>query len=98
MKYVVNSSLTIDLVTYPFKWKVKRTHADFVALRDYLIRKFPQTIVPPLPRYNAKKKLTGRQILKKELYYQRFIACVLKSMILRSAPFLLEFLKENDRD
>lgn len=96
MKYVQSSVLSFELVTYPFKWRVRRSHADFVVLRDYLLRKYPQTIVPPLPRFSGKKRLTGKQIVKRQIYYQRFLVQVLKSMILRSSDFLVEFLKETD--
>lgn len=47
----------ITVETYPMKWSVKRLDTDFVTLRDYLLRTYPQTIIPPLPN-EAKKKLT----------------------------------------
>ncbi len=86
----------MEIVTYPFKWKVSRTHADFAVLRDYLLRKYPQTIVPPLPRFSGRKRLTHKQIVKRQVYYQRFLTHVMRSMILRSCEFLVEFLKESD--
>ena len=98
MKYVQASSVTMEIVTYPFKWKVTRTNSDFYELRDYLLRKFPQTIIPPLPRFNPKKRLTQKQLVKRQVYYQRFLASVLKSMILRSSEFLVEFLKETNNE
>jgi hypothetical protein len=52
--------VSVEILTYPFKWKVKRSNQDFKALRDYLLRKYPQTIIPALPRFNARKKLTGK--------------------------------------
>jgi hypothetical protein len=60
MKYVQSSTVQVEIVTYPFKWKVLRTHSDFVVLREYLLRKYPQTIIPPLPRFNSKKRLTPK--------------------------------------
>jgi hypothetical protein len=84
INYVQNSVLSVEIVSFPFKWKVRRSHADFQTLRDYLLRKYPQTIIPPLPRYNQKKRLTVKQIVKKQVYYQRFLTAVLKSQVLRS--------------
>lgn len=52
MKYVQNSVLSVEVVSFPFKWKVRRSHADFITLREYLLRKYPQTVIPPIPRYS----------------------------------------------
>jgi hypothetical protein len=41
MKYVQASTVQMEIVTYPFKWKVTRSHADFYLLRDYLLKKYP---------------------------------------------------------
>jgi hypothetical protein len=62
------------------------------------MKKFPQTIVPPLPRYNSKRKYTPKQLIKREIYYQRFLTMVLKSFVLRSSEFLVEFLKESNSE
>ena len=39
--------ITVD--TFPMKWRVKRLDSDFVILRDFLLRSYPQTVIPPLP-------------------------------------------------
>ena len=44
---------TVD--TFPMKWRVKRLDTDFEVLREYLLRAFPQTIIPPLPKATKKK-------------------------------------------
>jgi hypothetical protein len=36
--------------------------------------------------------------MKRELYYQRFLTMVLKSFVLRSSEFLVEFLKEGNTE
>ena len=41
LSYVKVSTLAVDIITYPFKWKVKRSHADFVAIRAYLLKMYP---------------------------------------------------------
>lgn len=63
--FVQHSTLSVEIVTLPFKWKVKRTDTDFQTLRDYLLRVYPQTIIPPIPKYNPKKRLHAKQLLKK---------------------------------
>lgn len=98
MKYVNSSLIQMEIMTYPFKWKVTRTHHDFHALRDYLLKKYPQTIIPPLPRFNPKRRYTPKQLIKREIYYQRFLIIVMKSQILRSSEFLVEFLREINVD
>jgi len=51
-KMVRSQSLMVVLHTYPFGWKVQRLDIDFVQLRNYLVKKYPQTIIPPLPLVN----------------------------------------------
>lgn len=46
------------------KWRVKRLDTDFEVLREYLLRAFPQTVIPPLPK-SSKKKLNDRQVAKR---------------------------------
>ena len=92
--YVNNSTIIYDLVTFPFKWKVKRHDTDFKALRNYLVRHYPQTIVPPLPKFHKTKRYTPKQLLKKSKFMQRFLQSVMKSQILRGSDFLVQFLKE----
>eukprot|EP00347_Sterkiella_histriomuscorum_P022193 403331347 len=93
------TSLEFDVQTYPFKWKVRRTPKDFNSLRDYLLKMYPQTLIPSLPNFDPKKpKLTLRQLKKKCIYYQRFLTCVMRSQVMRSAEFLVEFLREADTE
>jgi hypothetical protein len=87
----------IVLQTYPMGWKVQRLDIDFVQLRHYLVKKYPQVIIPPLPLVNQKKKLTKKQLYKKKIYYQKFMSCVMKSKVLRGCKFLVDFLKEQDQ-
>ena len=58
--YIRAQSQMITIETFPLKWQVKRLDTDFDTLRDYLLRQYPQTIVPPLPG-PTKKKLTHNQ-------------------------------------
>lgn len=79
------------------KWRVKRLDSDFKTLRDYLLRAFPQTFIPPLPR-DKLKRLNPRQLVKRASYYQRFLNSVLKSQVLRTSKFLVAFLSEVDQE
>lgn len=89
------SNISFEIETFPFKWKVHRSPKDFIGLREHLLKMYPQTIIPALPVLNPKKpKLTASQAKKKALYYERFLTFVMKSQILRSAEFLVEFLRE----
>jgi hypothetical protein len=87
----------ITIETYPLKWQVKRLDSDFETLRDYLLRQFPQSIVPPLPSM-TKKKLTHNQTGKRMLHYQRFLNCIMKSQVLKSSKFLMAFLQETNQE
>lgn len=87
----------VVMTTYPLGWKVQRLDIDFVQLRNYLIRKYPQVIIPPLPQVNQKKKLSRKQLQKKKVYYQKFMTSVMKSKVLRGCKFLVDFLREQDQ-
>ena len=39
-----------------------------------------------------------KQLAKKNIYLARFLTCVNKSQVLRSAPFYVDFLKETNQD
>jgi len=92
--YVRAQSLMVVIHSYPMGWKVQRLDIDFVQLRNYLIKKYPQVIIPPLPQVNQKKKLTKKQLYKKKVYYQKFLTSVMKSKVLRGCKFLIEFLQQ----
>ena len=76
--YIKDQSQMITIDTFPMKWRVKRLDSDFQILRDYLLRSFPQTVIPPLPAQKL-KRLSPRQLLKRQSYYQRFLNAVLRS-------------------
>jgi len=66
--------MSYEIVTQPMGWQVKRKDSDFKALREYLVRNFPQTIVPPLPPLERGKRLSKRAMRKKETYIERFLS------------------------
>ena len=52
--------------------------------------------MPPLPNVKKSKRMTQRQMIKKERRYERFFNSLFKSNILRSNHFLVDFFKETD--
>lgn len=86
----------MEIVSHPLNWKVTRTHQDFENLRDHLTGKYPQSIVPALPKFDYSKRLTEEQLIKRAPYYERFLTIVLKSLTLRSNELLVNFLREKD--
>jgi len=95
--YNASQTQMITIETYPMKWQVKRLDSDFDTLREYLLRSYPQTIIPPLPN-PTKKKMTYNQTTKRMIHYTRFLNCCLKSQILRTSKFLVAFLQETNQD
>lgn len=87
----------IVLQTFPMKWKVQRLDIDFVHLRKYLVKKYPQVIIPPLPLVNQRKELSKKQLYKKKMFYQKFLNMVLKSKVLRGCKLLVDFMKNTDQ-
>lgn len=53
-------------------------------------------MIPSLPKYDYRKKLSEEQLMKRAVYYERWVECVLKSMTLRSCELVVEFLREKD--
>ena len=87
--------ITID--SFPMKWRVKRLDSDFKILREYLLRTFPQSFIPPLPK-DKLKRLNARQLSKRSSYYQRFLNSILKSQVLKTSKFLVAFLQESNQE
>ena len=50
-----DQSMMITIDTFPMKWRVKRLDSDFQILRDFLLRTYPQVVIPPLPAPKTKK-------------------------------------------
>ena len=51
-----DQSMMITIDTFPMKWRVKRLDSDFTILRDFLLRTYPQVVIPPLPAYKSKRQ------------------------------------------
>ena len=92
------TSMMITVDTFPMKWRVKRLDSDFLILRDYLLKMYPQVVIPPLPSAKGKKELTSRQLIKRKHYYQRFLNAILRSQVLKTSNFLMAFLQETNQD
>ncbi len=63
-----DQSMMITIDSFPMKWRVKRLDSDFDILRDFLLRTYPQVVIPPLPAYKTKRQ-TARQLIKRQSYY-----------------------------
>ena len=64
---VTNSKISMDLHSLPYGWNVTRTHEDFQALRTILMMKYPQTLLPGLPRYRTRIELDSKQLTTKSI-------------------------------
>ena len=92
-----DQSLMVTIDTFPMKWRVKRLDSDFKILRDYLLRVYPQVVIPPLPAIKI-KQASARQLRKRQTYFQRFLNAVLRSQVLKTSKFLVAFLSEQNQD
>ena len=93
-----DTSLMITIDSFPMKWRVKRSNSDFMALRDHLLKMFPQVVIPPLPKAKISKELNSRQLVKQKSYYQRFLNSILRSQVLKTSKFLIDFLSEANHE
>ena len=64
---LVNSQISMDLHSLPYGWNVTRTHEDFQNLRRILMQKYPQTLLPGLPRYQPREELDFKQLTTKSI-------------------------------
>lgn len=65
------SYVEYTIETSPFGWAVTRKEQDFKRLRDYVLAKFPQFIVPPL--LQNKNLFTQNENSVKQVYFQEFL-------------------------
>jgi len=79
----------------PLDSKVERKETDFVFLREYLRRRYPQHFVPPL--VFTKEKWETTSLKKKEKYFTRFLINILRNPDLRGSYFLHEFFSMDER-
>lgn len=88
------SYLDYIIDTHPFGWNVARREQDFKRLRDYLLKKFPQFVIPP---FLQNKLLEAKaEVETKKLYYQEFLREVVANSELAACKYLEEFLSIND--
>ncbi|CAI2360774.1 unnamed protein product [Moneuplotes crassus] len=78
------------IVTNPFGWMTKRRETDFVKLREYLCKMFPQYCIPPL--VTPKSMYDASSLKKKEFFFQKFLNDVLANEELRACKYLELFL------
>ena len=76
--------------------EVRRKDEDFDLLQQYLIKAYPNVIVPTTKPYKGKKYNEQKYMTKRAVYLSRFLGNVLRNRILRGDQFLMSFLTEND--
>ena len=75
---------------------VRRKDEDFDLLQDYLIKTYPNVIVPTTKRFKGDKYNEQSYMTKRASILSRFLAHVLRNRILRGDQFLMSFLTERD--
>jgi hypothetical protein len=71
------SFVEYTIETHPFGWNVLRKEQDFKRFRDYMVKKFPQFVIPPL----LQTKLLEAQadIETKKTYFQEFLREIIRN-------------------
>ena len=75
---------------------VRRADEDFDELQEYLIKAYPNVIVPTTKSFNAKKINEQKYMTKRGGILSTFLKNALRSRTLRGDKFLLNFLCETD--
>jgi hypothetical protein len=78
------------IVTNPFGWMTKRRENDFVKLREYLCKSFPQYCIPPL--VTPRSMYDNSSLKEKEIFFQKFLNDILSNEELRACMYLQLFL------
>lgn len=80
--------------TQPFGWNVARREGDFKKLRDYLIKRFPQFVIPPL--LQTKSLFSQSNIESNKVFFKEFLVSLVKNPELCACKYLEEFLSIDD--
>lgn len=75
---------------------MRRKDEDFDLLQEYLIKAYPNVIVPTTKPYKGHKYNEQKYMVKRAIYLSRFLSNVLRSRILRGDQFLMSYLTEAD--
>ena len=75
---------------------VRRKDEDFDLLQDYLIKAYPNVIVPTTKPFKGSKFNEQKYMTKRAGILSRFLVHVLRNRILRGDQFLMSFLTEID--
>ena len=76
--------------------EVRRKDEDFDLLQKYLVKQYPNVIVPTTKAHKANRYNEQKYITKRSYILQRFLREVLRSRILRGDSHLMTFLTESD--
>ena len=76
--------------------EVRRKDEDFDHLQKYLIKLYPNVIVPTTKPHKANRYNEQKYITKRAYILQRFLGGVLRNRILRGDSYLMSFLTESD--
>jgi len=74
-------------------YHVIRQEVDFYHLKNILTMSFGQCFVPPLLPTKKEENFDKKSLKNRQKTFSRFLRSVLKSQVLSSHPFVLEFLK-----
>ena len=76
--------------------EVRRRDEEFDLLQEYLIKAYPNVIVPTTKPYKGQKFNEQKYMTKRGVYLSRFLANILRNRILRGDQFLMSFLTEDN--
>ena len=88
------SYIEYTVETLPFGWSVERREQDFKKLRDYIIKKFPQFVVPPL--LQTKSFFSQSDVETNKIFFKEFLCALLNNPEFWAWKYLEEFLSIND--
>ena len=92
------SYITYGINTIPLDLNTRKRYSEFDWLRDYLIAKFPNLIIPPISKKNMFKKMNEYLISKRSRTLEQFLNAIADHPILKNCKVFYDFLSLNEED
>ena len=94
--FFIGKHLSFMVETRPLGWVVERRDKDFNVLRDYLVKAFPQILIPAVPTFQSSKSMDKAFTRKRESLLNRFVNKLMIQEDLKACPVVLDFLSYED--
>jgi sorting nexin-8 len=87
------------VIVTPLKgYSVERRYSDFLALRQEMIREYPEYIIPPIPAKKLSGNVDPEFIQERKVELQKFLTEALIHPLLKNYDLLMKFISLSSKD